>query len=408
MFLENDFDFGFGDEYKTFGHSLRSHTINNWIPLAVAAVTAAGAIASSLAAGDAPEGYEPEILPKTVSGNVMQDLDFLFDQEAAESMKSYTAQLTEWGESDRAFFNSQFQPFQSDLISTNQAMLPIIEKNSTTALDQNVKDLLGSEHLKESFRVNITGTGADISTMASSFAESIANIPGEEQRVGEAISAVEKTFGQAGKELKRAMNAKGIGVSQASQRDLAISKAEAKAGAVGVAGEAARREKLQATAEGVGVLSSVQSAQSNQLLGQQASTQTGAVLTPQVGGVAPQQALSKASEVGAGLLQSGAEKMLGQRTATASAEFTQKGIQDPLFMSEDTQRPVYSTGEELAKPPPPKPRFRAAAPVDRFNRGRDGMPGSGGGNAPGGVGMGLGDGSGGSGGVGVGSVGGDD
>jgi hypothetical protein len=412
MFLEdNDFDFPGGT--NGFGHSLRDHTINNWIPVAVAAITAAGAIASAMGSDDSGgKAIKPKVLPETVSGNVMQDMEFLFDQEAAESMKQMTTQLAEWGEADRDFFESQFQPFQQALVNTNQALLPLIEKNSTVALDQNVKDLLGSEHLKASFKANITTTGADIGSLASNFAQQIGNLPSEEQRVGEAIASVEQRFGEAGTELKRAMAAKGVGVSEASQRDLAISKATAKAGAGAAAAEGARREKLQATAEGVGVLSSVQSSQSQQLLGQVSATQSAATLTPQVGGVQDTQAVSKAGEIGAGLTQAGAEKMLGQESDTKSAQFTQKGVQVPKFFSEETGNVITASGEDvksmelthaeaLAKALREQRASLLSKNASNTGTGRDGMPGSGGGNAPGGVGIGTGAGGGGAGGVGV-------
>jgi hypothetical protein len=415
MYLEWTDDFDFPGGTNGFGHSLRSHTINNWIPLAIAAVTAAGAIASAMGSDDSGKAIKPKVLPETVSGNVMQDMEFLFDQEAAESMKQMTAQLAEWGETDRDFFESQFQPFQQALVNTNQALLPLIEKNSTVALDQNVKDLLGSEHLKASFQANITTTGADIGSLASNFAQQIGNLPSEEQRVGEAIASVEQRFGEAGTELKRAMAAKGVGVSEASQRDLAISKATAKAGAGAAAAEGARMEKLQATAEGVGVLSSVQSSQSQQLLGQVGATQAAATLTPQVGGVQDTQAVSKAGELGAGLTQAGAEKMLGQESDTKSAQFTQKGVQVPKFFSEETGNVVTASGEDvksmelthaeaLAKALADQRASLLAKNRNNTGTGRESMPGSGGGNAPGGVGVGANDGSGGSGGVGTGAA----
>jgi hypothetical protein len=403
MFLEdNDFDFPGGT--RGFGHSLRSHTINNWIPVAVAAISAAGAIAGALASSDDGGGDypEPKILPETVSGNVMQELEFMFDQEAAESMQQFAEQLTEWGVADRTFFDTQWQPFQQDLIKTNQSLLPVIERNATEALNQNVKDLLGSEHLKASFRNNVTNMGSDIGSLARNFAQQIDAIPGEDQRVSAALADVEKQFGKAGAELKRSMNAQGVGVSEASKRDLAISKASAKAGAGDTAAEAARREKLQATAEGVGVLSGVQSGQSQQLLGQVGATQASATLLPQVGGVKQLEGVSKAAELGAGLTQAGAEKMLGQTSDTAQASFTQVGIKDPLFMSKTTSAPVTSTGEEFA-PPVVKPVVRPPSSAKDVNTVLDsGGPGVGGADSEATGGFGGGGGSGGNGSPGIG------
>jgi hypothetical protein len=336
-------------------------------------------------------------------------------------MKEFSDQLTEWGEADRSFFDTQFQPFQQDLIKTNQSLLPLIERNSTEALNQNVKDLLGSENLKSTFRQNVLNMGSDIGSLAANFAQQIDSIPTEEQRVGEAVSGLEQAFGQAGAELKSKMNAKGLGVTEASQRDLAISKASAKAGVTGAAAESARREKLQATTEGVGVLSTVQGAQTNQLLGAQASTQAGANLIPQVGGVQDLQSASNATDIASGIVKERGGRILGQENVARSADFTQKGVQVPKFFSPESGNVVTASGEDVksmelthaeklaAALKEQKLQMQAQLTAQAANAAKvkkqatKSNPGSGGGNAPGGFGVGDNDGSGGSGGVGTGS-----
>jgi hypothetical protein len=276
------------------------------------------------------------VQPRTVSGNVVNDMDFTFDQEFTESMKALSTQLAEWADDDRSFFEDTFVPFQASLMDTNQAILPAITANSTLSLEQNMKDLLGSEQLKKSFRENISSLGADIGAFATSFADQIDDIPTAAQRVGEAVSGIEQKFGQAGAELKKAMGAKGLDVSEAGLRNLAISKAEALSGGVGAAKEAARKEKLAGTSGALGVLGTVQASQSEQLGTQQELTQAGALLTPQVTGVQDQDSVSKAGELGAGLTETGAGKVLGTGAETKTAEFTAKGVVQPTFFDAET------------------------------------------------------------------------
>jgi hypothetical protein len=247
-------------------------------------------------------------------------------------------------------------------------------------------------------------SGGDISKFAESFSKQIDDIPSAEQRIGETVSRIEQTFGQAGAEMKRQMASRGLDVSQASQRDLAIEKAKAKAAGVGVAAEASRKEQLAGAQAGVGVAANVQTGQANLLATQQQLTQSGANLTPQIGGVQATEALSRAGDVGAGLTQSGAEQVLGTTSQTKQAEFTQPGIVTPRFFDKETGKMVDAAGNEIKAP--------VVALTRRVgNSGRSGGYQVGrnnrdtGSNAPGGVGVGASDGgmTGGAGGVGVGA-----
>lgn len=348
MFLQdNDFDFPEMDE-KPIGHRIQAYTRTNvWPLVAAAGITAVGGIIAGLAADKGGATYEPEVLPKTVSGNVVSDMDFLFDVEANEAMRELTTQMGEWSTEDRNFFEDEFEPFQAALIETNQAVLQDIVANSGTALQQNLKDMVGSDFLKETFRTQITATGADIGRFATDFAQQIDDIPTADQRVGQVISGIEQRFGEAGAQLKRDMAAKGLDVSQASKRDIAISKAEAKAAGTDLAQQAAREERLGATERGIGVLGAVQQSQAGLLATERGLTQAGAGLLPQVGGVMDQPGVSEAGRIGAELTLAGSEKMLGQRADVMSADFTQKGIQVPKFFDKESGDVMTASGQSV-------------------------------------------------------------
>jgi hypothetical protein len=397
MFLD-DMEFGFEPKRN----EMLKPTVHGIAPLIIAAgISAVAGIAGALADGGGPETRDPEILPSTVSGNIVQDMNFLFDLEAGEAMKGLTEQMNQWSGQDREFFENTFQPFQASLIEANQALIPGIVANAGAAMQSSLKDLMGGDFLKDAFRQQVEQSGGDISALSESFTQQIDNIPSAEQRIGEAISGVEQRFGAAGAELKRQMASQGLDVSQASKRQLAIEKAKAKAGAVGVAGEAARTEKLSATQAGIGVAANVQTGAANLLATQQSLTQAGASLTPQVGGVQAGQAVSEAGAIGAQLATTGAERVLGTASATKQAEFTQAGIATPRFFDKETGKVVDAAGNKIEQPVATKPVFGTGTQLlGKENPLTGGNPGAGG-NAPGGTGVGSGSGAG-QGGVGTG------
>jgi hypothetical protein len=342
-----------------------------WPLVAAAGIAAVGGIISSLAQKDAPE-YEPEVLPKTVSGNVVSDMDFLFDIEAHEAMQYLTTQMNDWSQEDRGFFKDQFEPFQASLIEANQDLIPDIVANSGTALKQNMKDMMGSDFLKETFRSQITDAGGDIGRFATDFAQQIDNIPSAEERVGQVVSGIEQRFGQAGKELKRQMASKGLDVSEASQRDLAINKAMAKAAGTDQAQEAARSEKLAGTERGIGVLGAVQQSQSAMLTAERGLTQAGAGLLPQLG-VQENLGVGAAGQQTAALTTSMSEKILGQDSEVKQAEFTQPGIVTPRFFDKETGKMVDAAGNEIKAPVAPVvSRFGGSSSNKRVLGGRGG------------------------------------
>jgi hypothetical protein len=319
-------------------------------------------------------------------------------------MDQLVTQMNEWSTTDRDFFEKTFQPFQASLMEANEQLIPGIVANAGEAMKSSLKDLMGGDFLKDAFRGQMERSGGDISKFAESFSKQIDDIPTAEQRIGETVSRIEQTFGQAGAELKRQMASRGIDVSQASQRDLAIEKAKAKAGGVGVASEAARKEQLAGAQAGVGVAANVQTGQANLLATQQSLTQSGANLTPQIGGVQQTESLGQAGITGAGLTQAGAEKVLGHTTETKQAEFTQPGIVTPRFFDKETGKMVDAAGNEIKAP------VVAAAPTYKPTLGRSGGYSAGryGGRNSGGpgVGTGVGSDSDATGGVGVGPGGG--
>jgi hypothetical protein len=276
--------------------------------------------------------------PSTVSGEVRKNVDILFDETAMEAMTNLTKKMEEWGDIDRNFFEETYRPFQESLISTNQQLLPMIGQNANLSLEQNIKDLTGSDALKTIFRNNISDLGGQMSDTAKRFGAELDNLPSVQERVGQAVSAVEQQFGQAGQDIRRRLAAQGLNVSEATERDLAIKKATAKAGAVGAASEAARRERTDALAQGAGVFSNLQASQAGLLANQQQLTQQGVGLTPQVAGVQATGAVSEAGGLAKDL--TGAAGLLARGTSETGRDIsvTQAGATSGAFPGLDGGR----------------------------------------------------------------------
>ena len=351
-----NFNDGLGDPFDfpeldtpSLGHSIRAATTNNVWPLVVAAgISAVGGILAAKASdkGSAAVGGD-KILPNTVSGNEVSSQDFLFDIESVKAMQDLTTSMSEWSGQDRDFFKNTFEPFQESLVQSNQELLPSIVKNSSTALQQNLNDMFDSTALKDQFRTMSLASGERIGDFSEKFAEQVDKIPTAEQRIGQAISGVEQRFGQAGAELKRQMGAKGLDVSEAGIREMMIGKATAKAGAAQQAGEAARKEMLDATAQATGVFSTVQQSQTAQLTAERGLVQSGATLMPQVGGVKDQESVGAAGAIEAQLTAQESGKQLGTASEKKDAEFTQKGVQVPKFFDKETGNVITAGGEDV-------------------------------------------------------------
>jgi hypothetical protein len=278
---------------------------------------------------DEPDPKATPTSPNTKSGEAKTTTDILFDEESMAVMKNFSEKLAGWGDLDRSFLEDTYRPFQEDLISTNTQLINMIGKNSNLALEQSIKDLTDSGPLKAMFRQATTDLGSGVTSMASKFAAELEKIPTAEQRIGQAASAVEQQFGKAAADIRGRLKAQGLNVSQATERDLAIQKATAKAGAVGAAGEAARRERTEAYATGAGVFQNLQTSQSQQLLALQQSTQQGVGLTPQIGGVT--EPGMEATGMAKDLIGGGALTARGTEGTDKSINITQQGVTDGKF-----------------------------------------------------------------------------
>jgi hypothetical protein len=304
-----------------------------WDKVVDVALDVGGAIIGGFG-DDEPDQPDRSVQPSTTSLTDDQTVKFVFDEAARDAMKNLTSQMQNWSETDRTFFEDKFMPFQQALIDTNMGLLENISKNSNLSLEQSMKDLAGGEMLKNAFRANISDLGGQISDVANRFAQELEKLPTEQDRIGQAVSRVEQTFGQAGAEIRRKMAAQGINVTQATERSIALQKAQAKAGAVGAAGEQARRERMDALSTGAGVFANLQAGQSAQLTAQQQLTQAGVGLTPQVGGVVAPDAVSGAGVIGADLTKTGAETIMGTEKTQTGFEVVQPGVTKGVFKGE--------------------------------------------------------------------------
>ena len=316
---------------------------HGWVQLAIAGVAAAGAIASALSDKGSTVGGA-KFTANTVSGNTTNDVDFLFDVEATQAMTNLTRSMNNWGMQDRTYFKQVFEPFQTALIKSNQALLPDIVANSGASLQSNLKAIMGGDMLQEAFTNLAKQTGGDLSRFSADFGQMVDQIPTAEQRVGQAVSGLEQQFGKAGAELKRQMGAKGMDVSEAGLRQMALGKATSKSSVTDQANQMARTEKLDALERGIGVQSAVQESQTSMLDASRKTTQAGVDLTPQIGGVQETESLSAAGEAGVQMTASQADKMLGQRSDTKTATFVEKGTETPRFFDKDTGEIVAANG----------------------------------------------------------------
>lgn len=272
----------------------------DWGSLAGLGIEAAGAYLSATADDDRTTTNISPVQPRTTGTSQIVDYDILHNARAVEGMYNLTNKLDQWSSADRGFYENVYQGYQQDIMTTNQTLLPTIERVSASTLQANARDLVSNESLKATFRERamyeamddpatatqvktfiaqsgrmpatediksnralynlrnsikaVTGKVDPASAAAiSSFNQQIENIPTTEERVGQALANVESQFGQAGKELAREFQSRGQTVTQASKRAQLFEKAKVKAGAAGAAAEAARAEKLAGAEKAVGV-----------------------------------------------------------------------------------------------------------------------------------------------------------
>jgi hypothetical protein len=257
---------------------------------------------------------------QTQESMTARNLVSLFDDDARAAMSALVTDLGERSATNNRFMDDVYQPYQSTIIDANTGIINTIAQNTSLSLEQNIKDLTTSDDLKQIFNESIKERGVDVGDMAGRFKAELDNIPSAETRIGQAVSAVEQQFGQAGAQVRRNLASQGRNISQATERDLAINKATAKAGAVGVAGEAARREKLDAFGNATGVFSDLQGAQSSQLTDQQQLTQQGVGLGAPIAGVtAP---TNDAAAIQADLAKAAGTQVLGSTEGTTGTQNT--------------------------------------------------------------------------------------
>lgn len=305
-----------------------------WDTLLEEGIKAGGAYLS--ASGDDDGGDKTTtsiqpVQPRTEGTASMSDFDILYNASAVQSMYNLTAKMDDWANQNRQFFGQVYQPYQEDLIQSNAALLPAIEKVASNTLEANARDLSSNTALKDAFRTSIAGVERQFSGQVDSLIQQIESVPTEQERVGQALAQVESQFGQAGKALTRDFQSRGQAVSQASKRDLEFQKARAKAGAAGAAGERARAEKLAATEKGIGVLAGKSAQSTQQLLGVQAGQQAG-LATPQVGGVTPTSGF-EGTQVAGDLAKAGAGQSFGTRQKQDQVTQVQKGTVQPALTS---------------------------------------------------------------------------
>jgi len=309
--------------------------------IVAAGVAVAGSVLSSAMAPDA-QGYpEAKVLPKTVSGSTLQDFDVLYDMSAIKNMYDFADNLSAIADEDRKFFTDVYKPFQESMAAINQNILPAVEKTSGEALEQITKSLVSGEQMTEIMKLK-ANQGLDPETMGAlgNFRDQLANLPTESERIGQALVNVESAFGEAGKALSRDFQSRGQTVSQASQRDLLMEKAKAKAGAAGLASEASRKERLAAAEAGAGLEMQRETIEQG--------FRTGAATTAaQFGGLAqsaPGAAKSglmqidpitglEQSQLAGGMLGTLSQQQFGTRSRADEISHTQKGIKEAQVSS---------------------------------------------------------------------------
>jgi len=331
---------------KSFGHSMRPQSTYGWVG---AAIGAAGSLLGGLMSNSGNSGaVKPKVLPKTVSGNEQTAFDFMYNTQAEEDMRTMAQTLETMAGQDRNFYQNVFQPFQQAVLQTNTQMLPTIEKVAGSALEASTRDMVSNESLKRSFQTTAENgfeKGGRTDLAATKFFSELDKMPSEEKMIGNALAQVEGQFSGAGKELARDFAQRGQQMTQASSRDLAIQKAQAKAGAAGQASSQFRQESLGRAemglnaAQGLDVQGEALKGQATQgLLSLQARGD-------QAGMNAMQMQLNPGEfkdGVGEGLmgLSSGlrgadAGKQLGQNQDSNTIGWTQKGIKGAVTQNPD-------------------------------------------------------------------------
>ena len=331
---------------KSFGHSMRPQSTYGWVG---AAIGAAGSLLGGLMSNSGNSGaVKPKVLPKTVSGNEQTSFDFMYNTQAEVDMRTMAQTLETMAGQDRNFYQNVFQPFQEAVLQTNTQMLPMIEKVAGSALEASTRDMVSNESLKRSFQATAENgfeKGGRTDLAATKFFSELDKMPSEETMIGNALSRVEGQFSGAGKELARDFAQRGQQMTQASSRDLAIQKAQAKAGAAGQASANFRNESLERAemglnaAQGLDVEGEAIKVQASEgllaLQGRQDEAGLAAVKMQLNTGEFKDGVGQGLMGLSSGLLDTDASKQLGQNQDSNTIGWTQKGIKGGVTQNDD-------------------------------------------------------------------------
>lgn len=336
-----------------------------------AAISAAGAVLSGALAGGGSSGggTSGEIKNNTVANANIANKDVLYRDEAVANMDNLAQLLSEFSSTDRNFVENAYRPFQQNIMQTNQNLLPVIERVAGATLEQNAKDLLGNDALKSFLRDKSTGMDKDMSSAYENLTQQLSKIPTTEERVGQALTAVESQFKDAGRQLTRDFASRGQSVSQASRRDLAFEKAKAKAGQAGLAAEKSRAEQIGGAQIGLNAAQSkaqaeaqIQGGAINSLSMLQQAQQAG-LATPQIAGVTDPGAGLDAASLQSGITTAAGLQTFGTKDSSDQVTTTKKGIYVPYFQTGDDGIEVHPHAgklpNEMRDPTPPKPQTSA-------------------------------------------------
>jgi len=275
-------------------------------------------------------GADGKVRNRTDSASTISDFDVLYDSQALQGINELADRIQEWSTTDRTFFEKHYQTYQQQIADTNKSILPHIAETTKEALQQNAQDLVANTTLKDFFRQRVE-TGDEGITQANERLQThLQNIPSEEERVGQALTSVESQFGKVGKELARDFASRGQALTQSTARDLAFQKAQAKAGAAGLASEQARAEKTGALTAGLAAETDVATTQAEVratdvagLTSLQEAQQAG-LETPQVEGLT--QPDTTAAELLTGVKTTLSQQQFGTRSREDEIAHTKKGI----------------------------------------------------------------------------------
>jgi hypothetical protein len=200
--------------------------------------------------------HKPKILPKTESQSTEEHTQILYDTAALQAMSDLTDKIGEMADYNQDFMKDVYMPMQEQFVQANTSMIPQMESIVGDSLEAMSADLVTNRTLGDMLSVRAQGDAdpnSFVNRTFNAFQTEIANLPTEQERVGQALASVESQFQGAGKQLAKDFAARGQTVSQASARDLMMQKAQAKAGAAGLAKESARAERLGMLEKGVSV-----------------------------------------------------------------------------------------------------------------------------------------------------------